>query len=124
MTQDVKAQHTPGPWRECRDGDCTCGFIWSADGEIHVATVHGPDALGQDWYGSDVATTDAPANAHLIAAAPDLLEVAQEAAAMFRYYERLHMEKGTVDGDAKARRNAEMAEKCEAAIAKATGEQP
>lgn len=75
---------TPGPWRVCRDGDCTCGFVWSACGEIHVASVHGPESLGQDYYGSDVATLDAPANARLIASAPDLLEALEDMLPAFR----------------------------------------
>lgn len=34
-------------------------------------------------------------------------------ATRFREYEQSHLEKGTVDGDMKARRNAQMAEMCE-----------
>ena len=59
---------TPGPWRACHDGDCPCGFIWSGDGNIHVATVHDEHALGQDWYGADCAVKadTRKANARLI----------------------------------------------------------
>lgn len=38
------------------------------------------------------------------------------AARTFREYERHHCEKKTLDGDAKARRNAQMAEMCEKAL--------
>lgn len=37
-------------------------------------------------------------------------------AAKFREYEQLHMAKGSIDGDVKARTNAQMAELCEATI--------
>ena len=59
---------TPGPWRACHDGDCPCGFIWSGDGNIHVATVQDEHALGQDWYGADraVKADTRKANARLI----------------------------------------------------------
>jgi hypothetical protein len=64
----------------------------------------------------------AQANAHLIAAAPDLYAKLEIAATIFREYERLHLAKGTLDGDAKAYRNAQYAEEMEAALAKARGE--
>ena len=40
---------------------------------------HGPHDLGKTYYGSDVATSEWPANARLIAAAPELLDAAQRA---------------------------------------------
>jgi hypothetical protein len=66
----------PGPWRACHNGQCSCGFVWSIADDVHVASVHGPSALGADWYGGDKAPNDAMqvANAHLIAAAPALYE--------------------------------------------------
>lgn len=73
MSGDVK--HTPGPWSVCHDGDCRCGFIWSACGEVHVASAHDETVLGRSWYGSDVAVNaeTRKANSLLIAAAPDML---------------------------------------------------
>lgn len=67
--------HSAGPWRACRTGNCPCGFIWADDGQVQVASVHGPSALGQDWYGSDTVCNEETqkANARLIVAAPDLL---------------------------------------------------
>ena len=85
-----------GPWRGCKDGDCSCGMIWSVPGDHPVATVEsGP--WGDTWPAlrsfdngnmpgtaveaymerSDYGEVDpdvAKANARLIAAAPDMLE--------------------------------------------------
>ena len=46
----------------------------------------------------------------------DVRGALRAAAAKFREYERLHMAKGSIDGDAKARANCEMAEMCETAL--------
>lgn len=62
------------------------------------------------------------ANAILMAAAPELLEALQQAAATFRKYEVLHRAKGTPDSEAKAVANAALAARFEKTIAKATGE--
>lgn len=45
-----------------------------------------------------------------------LKEALAKCASRFREYETSHAAKGSVDGDAKARRNAEMAEMCEVAL--------
>lgn len=67
--------HSEGPWTACNGGKCQCGFIWEATGNVQVASVHGPSALGRDWYGSDTVcnTPTQQANIRLIAAAPDML---------------------------------------------------
>ena len=65
---------TEGPWKACRGGKCSCGLIWGADGETHVArAISGRDA-GQEWHASDIIISDAEhqANARLIASAPSL----------------------------------------------------
>lgn len=61
------------------------------------------------------------AYAALIAAAPELLEAAREAAKAFRRYEALREAKGTVEGAQKAGANAHRAKQLEAAISKALG---
>jgi hypothetical protein len=71
-----------------------------------------------DYCGAD----EAEANARLISAAPDLLEALETAARRFRDYERIHREKRTSEGNLKADNNADLAEYCERAIAKARGE--
>ena len=107
-------QHSKAPWKACRYGECRCGFIWSADGQTHVASVHGPDALGEDWYGSDIACNEETkqANARLIAAAPELLEALK---VTVRMLEAAHRELGMYTAHDK-RINA-----ARAAIAKAEG---
>jgi hypothetical protein len=70
-----------------------------------------------------MASRDVSADARLIAAAPELYAELFDAAATFRAYEQMHAAKGTVEGDMKARSNAEKAERYEAALAKARGEQ-
>jgi hypothetical protein len=52
----------------------------------------------------------------------ELLSACIHAAAQFRYYEQLHLAKGTTAGDEKAHGNHELATRMEAAIAKARGE--
>ena len=87
---------TPGPWRACHDGDCPCGFIWSGDGNIHVATVHDEHALGQDWYGADCAVKadTRKANARLIVRAvnchADLVAALEALVADVLEYERIN----------------------------------
>ena len=78
-------KHTPGPWKLCfhlsskeNDSKCPCGFpghIWGSDGDNVVCTigpiiVPGEEALSPGRYKRETEI----ANAHLIAAAPDMLE--------------------------------------------------
>ena len=80
--------HTPGPWKECRSGACTCGQVWSIPGDFPVCTVQfprAPVAVAHEHM------ADAPNiiyqsitpemcfhNARLIAAAPDMLALLKE----------------------------------------------
>jgi hypothetical protein len=102
--------HLPGPW-----------------------TAEGPDEYG-DWniippndrgaVAAVVSNMRAPeiveGNALLVAAAPDLLAVAQMAAAQFEFYAAQHDAKGTPESAEKAKVNRTKAAECRAAIAKAT----
>lgn len=105
-----EVKFTPGPWSQ--EGPDEFG-----DHNI----LHPGDALA---IGAVVSNLRKPAetlaNAHLIAAAPDLYEAVSRAARMFRHYEELHRAKGTKDGDDKAASNAGIAEFCEAALTKAS----
>lgn len=86
------SEHTPGPWKVCGDGKCSCKTVMSPDFPIAQIT-HGPWGddypairlvgtssldtkaeayLEQITYG-DVPEPVARANALLIAAAPDML---------------------------------------------------
>lgn len=114
--------HTPGPWTACREGECQCGFIWGADGDTHVASVHGPNVLGADYYGSDVAcdAETQKSNIRLIRAAPELLKQAKE-------FDRLSLVieseiRNALGADSPAREGILLAIKANrAAIAKAEG---
>lgn len=83
--------HTPGPWKVCGDGDCSCKTVMCGDHPIAVVThgewgdefpsirLVGPSMMARAEayierfaYGS-VPVETARANALLIAAAPDLL---------------------------------------------------
>lgn len=87
-------KHTPGPWGLSRSVQ-----VWVMAGPIHVATI--PRAYDGDW---------SPANADLIAAAPDLLESLEELVALIHRQHDFND-----DGDGKA------IDRAEAAIAKAKG---
>lgn len=71
--------HTPGPWNEHGRGGCPCGQIFGPDGNVLIATVYGPSHL-DDIEGPDCVPSEShqQANAHLIAAAPDMLASAIE----------------------------------------------
>jgi len=69
----MEAKHTPGPWRDCTQTNTPSGQLWIENAEPStnpdqngteiICSVHGPDRI---------------ANANLIAAAPDLLEAADD----------------------------------------------
>lgn len=74
---------TKGPWRECRNGDCTCGIIWSIPGDFPVCTSAGgstfPVAVSHqhmadapDMIYASMSPEQCAANAALVAIAPDL----------------------------------------------------
>jgi hypothetical protein len=79
--------YTPGPWRACADGKCSCRQVWSISGDVPVFTgTAGDPAIAlvglahHKWgdsaemiYG-EIPIEQTEANARLIAAAPDLLE--------------------------------------------------
>lgn len=95
----MSAKHTPGPWDiEYGNSDSSGGGQWY---EV------GPAKVWYSYRSSDEEEQRAQANAHLISAAPDLLEALQVIAADSRW----------LSGEP----TLLMAR---AAIAKATGEQP
>ena len=78
----MDTKFTPGPWKECRNGDCTCGHVWSIPGDFPVCTVQVPRepiavahenmADAPDIIYQSITPEMCAANARLIAAAPDL----------------------------------------------------
>jgi hypothetical protein len=96
-------KHTPGPWR------ATPYSVFSTRQDRRTETIVARCRL------SVARTAEGLANAHLIAAAPDLLAACEEALEMAEY---LSATWGTSHGD----NYAEMAERLRAAIAKARGD--
>ena len=100
------SKHTPGPWAVREH--------WSDDGAFEVYPTRGGAPSYGQWsalaevpeYGKED-SPEAEANAHLIAAAPDLLEALQEIV-------------NAADGDGWNQLDAGL-KKARAAIAKATG---
>lgn len=125
VVEKQRGRHTPGPWRP--DGP-------DPFGDYNI--LHPADCLAVAAVVSNMrAPREVAANAALVAAAPDLLDtiarlseeverlrvVVKEAAATFRQYERVHLDKGTIEGHAKAARNARMAAKLEDALLQSAG---
>lgn len=90
---DQTAGHTPGPWHLCQhlrgvdeDRACTCGYrgvIYGPEHDLPMAVCqpgHDAEPIGQEGLGPVRYPREVEiANAHLIAAAPTLLECLIEA---------------------------------------------
>lgn len=72
--------HSEHPWRNCHGGNCKCGTIFDASGNVYIASVYHPSDLGDGVNGPDaVPDVDTfKANYKLITAAPDLLAICQK----------------------------------------------
>lgn len=71
------SKHSPGPWRACgQDGSrvCVCGLVWSVPTDTPVADLRFKNEEEDVTYDVDMVT----ANARLIAAAPEMLELLKE----------------------------------------------
>jgi len=106
--------HTKGPW-SVHPGHYP-GFLVVKGASFNISVV----TTARDLDFNDFCARRA--DAHLIAAAPDLLEALERAAIQFRHYELSHREKGTDDSMRKAEVNADLAYDLEQVIAKAKGE--
>lgn len=114
--------HTPGPWMPGHmvddDNACDCRSILSEHYMGSIATVdvwNGIEGIGNGDNDSPP-LEEAKANAHLIAAAPDLLEALETIDGYFRSGNSVPVERATIKADTDAVR------KMKAAIAKAKGE--
>ena len=71
---------TAGPWKICKDGKYPCKMAWSIPGDfpiatadgVHVGTAHKHMADAPDMIYATISDDMRTANAHLIAAAPEL----------------------------------------------------
>lgn len=86
-------KHSPGPWSLPHfaqpDVNCSCGGVLTDYMMGAVATVHcSGEGDSDDWYvhGDNPKFPQAVANARLISAAPDLLEVAHACASILPRY--------------------------------------
>ena len=66
----MNAKHTPGPWKQ---GENPMDIIASSDGQWDIATVAENCGANDDENTPPDCDGESLANAHLIAAAPDLL---------------------------------------------------
>ena len=115
METETKVRHTPGPWA-CRytarqDGNGG-GYRWTIHNAM-ASDLGDGQAIATIGYGT---AETKEANARLIAAAPDLLEVAHQAKRLMLEIEA-NMDNGLPD-DSEER---ELFDNARAAIAKATG---
>ena len=101
-----ETKFTPGPWSVRKHG---YPIITDDAKNRWIATIHsvGPENEVRE------------ANAHLIAATPDMYEELECAKDVFRFYQSHHEFKG---GTEKAIRNKEIADRIDRLLAKARGE--
>ncbi len=118
----MASKHTPGPWVYRTDDACDWGWVSTADGEF-IAQAKDPRANdGATLNAHRAARTDPwEANARLIAAAPDLLEVCEALNVL-----RTHFDEATSGNQADAYYTFVKGEdalwaKLRAALAKAEG---
>jgi hypothetical protein len=109
----MSAAFTPGPWWLDRDAD-------DHEHEYELLGRGEETVCALQHFGRK---STAEANARLIAAAPKLYSELKAAAAIFRSYEALHLQKGTDEGDQKAAVNAAYAETFERTLAEIESDQ-
>src|SRR5690606_7008587 len=118
---------TPGPWSTPHfaepDLDCQCGFVLTERHFGAVATVHcsgdGDDIFA---HGDNPKFEQAVANARLISAAPELLEVCQKFSALFgALWDTVDPEGGGFLSPESVEKYDAVHAEMSAAIAKATG---
>jgi hypothetical protein len=109
----MSAAFTPGPWRIDPRGNCD---VTSADGSLEIATTH-EDILNGGYR--DPAT--AQADARLIAAAPELYEMAEWLERIF-IYEVAKAERDNPEDDEGVRLRKLNLGLVQSALAKARGE--
>jgi len=123
------SKHTPGPWYvEEHERQRWNSPTTPTRGVVTQAEHHGSWTvylIGEVSYPTSaqgsVGALERLANAHLIAAAPELLADLKDAADTFRKYAEGHLKKGTPEGNAKARANFEKAARYERTIGKSGG---
>jgi hypothetical protein len=81
MSTEMKAQHTPGPWRAEVQPDCS------------IARIYGPKHSDGGEYAALFETSN-HANARLIASAPELLEALKDAELTTYQYEQSLLAQG------------------------------
>lgn len=104
-----ETKFTPGPWHKDERSDI---YVRDSEGD-YIAETYAPMPKRKRAKGEN------EANAHLIAAAPELYEALEKAAEVFRAYQSHHEANRHTD---KAERNKFYAEQIEAALTKARGE--
>jgi hypothetical protein len=112
------AKHTPGPWSvphyASGHGVCTCGYVFAYD--LTVAEVYRGGRTRDE-----PAPDEAKANAHMIAAAPDMLAALLKLAEAAEAYMKYHADKFYSECEAQPTGLWPFIRTARAAIAKAEG---
>jgi hypothetical protein len=95
----MTTKHTPGPWRACHESKCPCRQVWSLPGDFPVFTAKAPGeaqsivgmahhkmADAPDLIYGEIPEWQTEANARLIAAAPEMLDLLER---IVTVYERI-----------------------------------
>jgi hypothetical protein len=104
-----ETKFTPGPWHKDERSDV---YVRDSEGD-YIAGTYAPMPKRKRAKGEN------EANAHLIAAAPDMYEELECARDVFRFYQSHHEFKG---GTEKAIWNKEIADRIDRLLAKARGD--
>ena len=110
----TKGKHTPGPWKASKGGPNGCPVVGSERGLMVCMLSHSVNIPSH--------VDQAKANAYLIATAPEMLEAMRKASQLASIASDWNLYEVEIDGEMVG--ICDLMAVFDAAIAKATGEQP